>query len=270
LAARAVGPDRVLAGARRADAEDICQEVGARVLERSIAYRNADDLLAWCLRVGHNLLIDNARRTARTRRLGLVHDDVRNIEDDVVLTLRIRDVLSAISELSGTDRAALLGSESPTDRTTATRLAVRRHRARARLLKSIGGALAAAWATIRRLPRLTAASAATAAAVVALLTAQAPPAGEPADGAQTAAAPQMRTAEVVLALPAASAPAAGHARPAAKRQLPRQQAQPTLTKERPKRLVIKPHGAPQGAYVEERPRTEDDRLGLRPPCSVHR
>ncbi|MDX6273342.1 MAG: hypothetical protein QOJ92_552 [Frankiales bacterium] len=242
-------------GAQLADAQDICQEVGARALERGVPYAHADDLLAWCLRVGRNLLIDDGRRRDRVRGLAVVPDQVRDVEAEAVLSLRARDVLLAMRELSETDRTALTGSERPLDRRHANRLAVRRHRARARLLKLIGGALAAGWATIRRLPRLALASTVAAAWVVAIFTAGPPP------RPHSTAAPPARAESVHIAAPTLPLDRVPHLVAAGGPHSPSRLVSVTPpASNRPSHTVVKPQGAPQGVYIEERPRTEDDRL----------
>jgi DNA-directed RNA polymerase specialized sigma24 family protein len=139
-----------------ADAEDIVQEVAVRALVHPEGFRTTRDLSRWSWRVAWRLRIDGVRRAAHidtspTPDLPGPEDTARLVEGRLVLDA----VLSGLTRLSATDRTALFEAPAPdASRQEAVRLAVRRHRARARLTRLVGG-LPAAWlwvaAQLRRL-----------------------------------------------------------------------------------------------------------------------
>lgn len=160
----------------RADAEDIVQEVAARALTHAPGFATTQDLVRWSWRVAWRLRIDALRREAR-----LDHGecpDVAGADDSARIVegrLALGAALDGITRLSPADRHALFATAGPgATRQAAVRVAVRRHRARARLIRLCGGALGAgAWflAVLRRLRpevRLVAGAALPLALIVAL------------------------------------------------------------------------------------------------------
>jgi DNA-directed RNA polymerase specialized sigma24 family protein len=138
-------------GAAHDVTDDIVQEVAARVLSRGIVFEDAADLMRWTVPVALNLLVDHARATKRVAVGGDVDTTVPDIADVVVDRDRLGRVLGAVAQLSDGDRAALVASGLPAaDRRESVRLAVRRHRARRRLLAIVDGAAGiAAWLGLR-------------------------------------------------------------------------------------------------------------------------
>jgi DNA-directed RNA polymerase specialized sigma24 family protein len=139
---------RVLRGRQvpAADAEDIVQEVAARALAAPQTFATREDLARWCWRVGWRLRIDATRKAQRIT--GTACPEVTAVEDTARLVegrLALEATLSGMATLSPADRRALF-AVAPADATRqdTVRVAVRRHRARARLLQAIGGGLAGA------------------------------------------------------------------------------------------------------------------------------
>jgi len=140
-------------GAQPADADDVVQEVAVRALARDRQFRSEEHFVRWCCRVAINLRIDAVRQD---RRLGPplaadapgVHDTARDAEHRMALDR----LATIIAELSPDDRRLLFDTTPADSRREAVRLAVRRHRLRARLASMVEG-LAAAFGAIRRLPR---------------------------------------------------------------------------------------------------------------------
>ena len=128
-----------------ADRDDIVQEVAARAFVRREQFTSLTHLTRWSCRVAANLRVDQVRRRSRISDADVpeasdVIDTARVVEGRVAL----EQVLSAVSRLSPTDRAALFGPrEVDGDRREAVRLAVQRHRARARLAAMVEGMLGA-------------------------------------------------------------------------------------------------------------------------------
>jgi len=158
LATRCVNP---------ADIDDVVQETAERVLARRVAYTSADNLFSWCCTVAWRLAITLHRR--RARMAGPPEADVV-ASDDVAATVELRDELATVASvfplLSVLDRAAITSTVEPSDRREAVKLAVRRHRARMRLMALVDAAVAIVVGLARRvLPnarRSVAVSAATA------------------------------------------------------------------------------------------------------------
>ncbi|HVF05568.1 MAG TPA: hypothetical protein VNA20_12070 [Frankiaceae bacterium] len=159
LASRGAAPDVV---------DDVVQEVAARVLAKRIAFTDAMDLMRWAVPVALNLLVDNARAGQRLTPVTDDHDQpMADVADLVAHRDRLNRVLRALPLLSDSDRAVLTGPEVvPSDRKEAVRLAVRRHRARRRLLALVDG-VAAFVALAAGLLRRTGRSAATAGVAIA-------------------------------------------------------------------------------------------------------
>lgn len=265
VVSRRVVADLIRRGCQAADAADLAQQAGLRALEREIPYSTPDQLLAWCLTVSRRLLVDDYRRVERRRHLSAVEERAGDVEEEALSSLRVQELIAALGKLSQRDREALLSTVVPIDRQESNRMAVRRFRARARLLKLMTGVIAAAWAAIRRVPRLTPASATVAAGcfVVASLLLPAPDrssvppkADRPAGATASESAPKVHAPVLLLggrpghsqnrATEPRISPAAPHARPV-------------------NRTEIQPQGAPQGVYVEQRPAVDGDRLA----CADH-
>ncbi|HEX8002720.1 MAG TPA: hypothetical protein VF519_08490 [Mycobacteriales bacterium] len=130
-------------GASRDVADDVVQEVAARVLAHGVTFADAADLMRWAVPVALNLLVDAARHNVRVE-VGI--DGWDRAEGDVADVVahrdRLRRVVGAVARLSDADRAALTDGGAPADRREAVRLAVRRHRARRRLLALVDGVAA--------------------------------------------------------------------------------------------------------------------------------
>ena len=186
-------------GLAREEAEDICQEVAWRVLSHDITYRSEADLYPWAATVARRLSIDHHRRS---RHLAAVEPPDRPAPVDVAEVVegrsRLRAVVAAMPSLSPADRAAIAdgasldGTTEPAgaSRREAVRAAVRRHRARARLLALVEAAGAVVAWLVHRGPRqgrvvraaTYGAAAATPVLVVALsVGGAAPPAGVDAE-----------------------------------------------------------------------------------------
>jgi len=125
------------AGVTPATAEDVVQEVAARIVSADVAYRSVDDLMPWAATVARHLLFDHRRSEARRPTVTL-EDAPSPVEFDDLLEHRRRlaAVVTCWSQLSDQDRQALSApftGARPTSRAEGVRWAVRRHAARARL-----------------------------------------------------------------------------------------------------------------------------------------
>lgn len=128
-----------------ADRDDIVQEVATRAFLRQEQFTSLTHLTRWSCRVAANLRVDQVRRAKR------IADEPVPEWSDTAETARLVEgrvalekVLSAVSQLSDRDRVALFGDKEETaDRREAVKLAVRRHRARARLAAMVEGMIAA-------------------------------------------------------------------------------------------------------------------------------
>lgn len=133
--------------------DDVVQEVAARALARRVTFTDAGDLMRWAVPVALNLLVDNARAARRvTYADAEPPESVPDVAELVVHRDRVGRVLHAVATLSPADRAALTGpDETPADRREAVKLAVRRHRARRRLLALVDGVAGLLVGLLRRL-----------------------------------------------------------------------------------------------------------------------
>jgi len=132
--------------------DDLVQETAVRVLAREAGYETTGDLRRFACVVAWRLAIDDSR-AARHRNATLV--DEHACATDVAREVETRETLAAVArgfrQLSPADQAALLTTEVvPADRRTSVRLAVRRHRARTRLLALVEVSLALFAALLRR------------------------------------------------------------------------------------------------------------------------
>ncbi|HVV36803.1 MAG TPA: hypothetical protein VHC63_09400 [Acidimicrobiales bacterium] len=134
-------------GVARERAEDAVLEAITRAIARDVPYSDAEDLLRWVHIVAWRIVLDDRKRDRR-----LVYDTPDSVAPDdpslaAELRLRVEKLGGLVSGLSLADYNALVAvPASGLDRRDATRLAVRRHRVRAKLLRMLeGAAAAAAW-----------------------------------------------------------------------------------------------------------------------------
>jgi DNA-directed RNA polymerase specialized sigma24 family protein len=246
-------------GAPRDVADDVVQEVAARVLAKEIVFGDATDLLRWAVPVALNLLVDNARSAHRVTPVTETPDQpVADVADLVAHRDRLGRVLGAIRHLSPADQAALTASDDlPADRREAVRLAVRRHRARRRLLALVDGVAAfaaflAGWAKRSRVP-VTAVAVAPVAFVLGVTVSPSVPMDTAPRTAAVQGAPSVRTTRVAQR---AVATAAGTARPATvTRKVAARPAQQQQQAERKTTVSL-----PTGGGVYEEPKAPNDRL----------
>ncbi|MBV9932880.1 MAG: sigma-70 family RNA polymerase sigma factor, partial [Actinobacteria bacterium] len=130
-------------GVQDADVDDIAQEVAIRALRQLDRFASEEHLVRWCCRVAINAHIDTVRRGRR-----LVSEPEfeavapLNVAETVEGRLALDAALAEVAGLSPEDRALLLNPPVAEDRKEAVRLAVRRHRLRARLANMLEGVLA--------------------------------------------------------------------------------------------------------------------------------
>lgn len=246
-------------GCQRADAADFCQQAGLRAVESGIPYATPDELLSWCLTVSSRLFIDEFRRTERRRHLAVVPETAGDAEEEALARLAVHEVLGALARLPERDRQALLSERRPVDRADSNRMSIQRYRARARLRHLIGGVIAAWAAGVRRLCRITAGPALLAMGYVVLIAVPYVVPGVGSHGQR-----KIETVPLVdLARPAA--PQVQPAEPKAQITAANPEARAVGSTRRrpvtgPQRTTIQPKGAPQGLYVEERPKEPEDRV----------
>ena len=126
-----------------ATAEDVVQEVAARIVSANVAYRSIDDLMPWAATVARHLGLDHRRAEARRPTVPL-EDAPSPVELDDLLEHRRRlaAVVTGWPQLSDQDRHALSApftGARPSSRAEGVRWAVRRHAARARLAAIVDG-----------------------------------------------------------------------------------------------------------------------------------
>jgi DNA-directed RNA polymerase specialized sigma24 family protein len=205
-------------GVDRDTAEDIAQEVALRALASGLEYSDEEDFCRWAFTVARNLHIDNARLRARVTTVVELPDkwDGRDVATEVEQRMRLSRTFAAMKTMRESDRKAIvdgLTTSSRTSRTVAVRLAVRRHRARARLLRLVEG-VGAVWLWLRYPARPEVAVQLAAAASAAVIAGPAV-LGAGHDGsagrAYAASAPQvlLRDRTVGLSRPALPGPATG-------------------------------------------------------------
>ncbi|HZQ83641.1 MAG TPA: sigma-70 family RNA polymerase sigma factor, partial [Acidimicrobiales bacterium] len=130
-------------GVQEADVDDIAQEVAIRALRQFDRFASQEHFVRWSCRVAINAHIDTVRRGSR-----LVDEpDVEiaaplNVAETVEGRLALDAALLEVASLSPEDRALLFDPPVAVDRKDAVRLAVRRHRLRARLANMLEGMLA--------------------------------------------------------------------------------------------------------------------------------
>ena len=120
--------------------DDIVQEVALRVLAGRVTYTSAKDLLRWAGPVACNLHIDLLRQRARLHD-GAVGDRPawNDVAGEVADRMELQRAFRGIAALRPADREAIIeavADEQPAGRSRkeSVRLAVRRHRARSRLV----------------------------------------------------------------------------------------------------------------------------------------
>lgn len=245
-------------GVTGCEIEDYVQEALGRAVAKRITYSTPDELLAWCMVVARNLVVDESRKMARRRHLTLVEEPVGDAEADALSKLGAVAVLDALRRLSVADREALTTRVVPQDRRESNRLAQRRTRARVRLRTLMGGALAALWLPSRRVWRAGPAGMVTVSCVAITLAQTIAPAPSPSRP-PSIGSPSAHIQDSVSAPTPQPQAQVGKPDPAAveaPRPRPRPSAQPSVVR----RLVVAPPGTDQGLYVDERDRTPDDRL----------
>jgi DNA-directed RNA polymerase specialized sigma24 family protein len=133
LRARGTDPDT---------ARDLVQEVAIRLMATETDFVDDEHLLRWCHLVGRRLAANHYRDQARLL-MGVVPDGERgpSTEDVVSGRLAVSEVAAALAALSDEERASLLGGEIADTRQGRVTQAVRRHRARKRLLAMVSGVL---------------------------------------------------------------------------------------------------------------------------------
>ncbi|HZQ83576.1 MAG TPA: sigma-70 family RNA polymerase sigma factor [Acidimicrobiales bacterium] len=130
-------------GVQEADVDDIAQEVAIRALRQFDRFTSQEHFVRWSCRVAINAHIDTVRRGRRL----VAEPDVEaaaplNVAETVEGRLALDAALLEVAGLSPEDRALLFDPPAAVDRRDAVRLAVRRHRLRARLANLLEGMLA--------------------------------------------------------------------------------------------------------------------------------
>lgn len=140
--------DRVTAvlrsrGVQAADVDDIVQEVAIRALRQLDRFTSDEHMVRWCCRVAINAHIDVVRRGRRLSGEPVAETAAAlNVAETVEGRLALDAALVQVAGLSAEDRALLLDPPTPDTRKEAVRLAVRRHRLRARIAAALEGVLA--------------------------------------------------------------------------------------------------------------------------------
>lgn len=239
------------------DVDDYVQEAVQRATSRHVTYDSVEELLAWCITVARNLVIDDARRSARRGNTDIgAPAATRDAEADVMARLAAFDLLDAFRALSEADREAITTRGRELERTEANRLAQRRTRARRRLRDSLL-ILLGGWAvTLRRAAR-TGQVAIVTAAVLTVGLAVPPPSKPQGQGPLPHRAPVEAHIEPAASIWAGrggertSLPPRNEASPARKTASPDQGRD---------RVVIEPLPGRQGVYLDQRPATDEDPL----------
>ncbi|HVF03754.1 MAG TPA: sigma-70 family RNA polymerase sigma factor [Frankiaceae bacterium] len=188
-------------GLDQASAEDVVQEVALRALSGGVTFTSAKDLLRWAAPVACNLHVDLLRQRA-----WLEHevDADRPCSSDVARQvadrLELQRALRGLAALRPADRAAIMDAvrddhAEPRTRKEAVRLAVRRHRARSRLVLAMEqlAAWVVGWRWLRQPSAVaTAAVLVPAAAFPLLFTTPAPSSAPPTSRAPAASEPAVR------------------------------------------------------------------------------
>jgi hypothetical protein len=137
-------------GVQTADIDDILQEVAIRALRDQGRFTSTEHMVRWCCRVAINLHIDVTRRGRKVSPEPLQEAAThQNVAEAVESRLALDAVFAQMAGLSPEDRRLLLYPTQADSRKEAVRLAVRRHRLRARLAALLEGTLAG-LAVLRR------------------------------------------------------------------------------------------------------------------------
>jgi hypothetical protein len=156
-----------------ADVDDIVQEAAIRALRQLGRFTSEEHLVRWCCRVAINAHIDTVRRGRRV--VAEPSEETAgplNVAETVEGRLALDAALAEVAGLSEEDRTLLLNPPVADNRKEAVRLAVRRHRLRARLANILEGVLAGVPGLRRlRADSFPVRAAMVAAPVVAVLTA---------------------------------------------------------------------------------------------------
>lgn len=124
-----------------ADVDDIVQSVAERALRHDVSFRDADQLLHWCLTVARNLDVDRHRTLTRRHEAELEEipegPGHTSPEDRVLTRLRLHHTIEALKCLRQPDREAITRSLNASEPASG-RERVALHRARVRLLELVG------------------------------------------------------------------------------------------------------------------------------------
>ena len=260
-------------------AEDIVQEVAARIVGRRVQFSSVEDLRPWAMKVAKNLAIDAWRSDRHLAGAPEQFDcpaplDVSaQAEDRVVLDA----VRGAMPRLSAADRDAIIAGLVPDEsasRKESVKMAVRRFRARTRLSAMLGGVAAYIAILLRRLRDSPARMALVGAVAVLALDCGAvlhhlepEPSSAPAERSVTASPGEQPRVPVLLAANVAPLPATSDERPAAappvttsaRRAARPQEDRPIVSSPRETLQVYTPV-SDRPTRVDTRPRQEDDHL----------
>jgi sigma-70-like protein len=137
-------------GLQATDVDDIVQEVAVRALRDRQRFVSDEHLVRWCCRVAINLHIDATRRQRRVSPdpppdVADACDTARTVEQ----RMTVERLMARIADLSPDEQRLLLDHSPADSRREVVRLAVRRHRLRARLVSLLDG-LAAFVPVVRR------------------------------------------------------------------------------------------------------------------------
>ncbi|HEU0132374.1 MAG TPA: sigma-70 family RNA polymerase sigma factor [Mycobacteriales bacterium] len=127
-------------GLDRASVDDVVQEVALRALANHVTYASASDLLRWAAPVACNLHVDLVRHRARLLEPPEAeeHAAADDVAREVAHRIELQRAFRGIAALRPADREAIIEAvtehAAPCSRKEAVRLAVRRHRARSRLM----------------------------------------------------------------------------------------------------------------------------------------
>lgn len=255
---------RRLAGVLRArgldgpTVDDVIQETAARALARRVQFESADDLFAWAVVTARNYATDLHRRQSFMTAEPVPDRPIAtDVETHVQHRLELRAVRKAFHALRPNDQQALRTPVAAASGPERNRAAVRRHRARVRLLalmERLAGVIA--WVFGRRLrPRtvVTALAVPTALFVGALTLEHLSPATP--DGGGAVSSGTTVVARTTGARPDAANPAGEASAPARSPSLAPIGGRPPLRVQVP---VPGPDGRPSTTYV--RPKAPDDHL----------
>jgi hypothetical protein len=135
------------------DVDDVVQEVAFRALSDLQRFESEEHLVRWCCRVAINLHIDATRRQRRVSpdpppEVAAPHDTAVTVERRMAL----EKLMGGIAGLSPEEQQLLFAPATADSRREAVRLAVRRHRLRARLAALLEGVVVF-FALLRRASR---------------------------------------------------------------------------------------------------------------------